>query len=43
MAAIANLPALPAASVPVLNPDGTMSKDWYRYFAALAKALKAVS
>ena len=40
--AIANIPQLPAASTPVLNPDGTMNPVWFRFFTALILALKAV-
>lgn len=43
MAAIANLPPLPASGTPLLNADGTMNSDWYRFFAALDRALRAVS
>lgn len=43
MAAIAGLPNIPAANEPVILPSGAMNPVWYRYFAALDKALRAVS
>jgi hypothetical protein len=40
MPAIQNLPPQPTASTPVLNPDGTMRPEWFRFFTALLLALK---
>ena len=31
--------AVPRYGIPLIGPDGLMSRDWYRYFAALPQAL----
>ena len=36
------VPPIPAASVPLINDDGTMNIAWYRYFTALSAALKTI-
>lgn len=35
MPALSALPAMPDASVPLLNADGTFRREWYDYFRAL--------
>lgn len=35
-------PPIPAPNVPVLNKDGTMSREWYAFLQALAAALQVL-
>ena len=45
MADLSKLPAMPDASVPLLNADGTVRREWYDYFRALdrlARQMRAV-
>ena len=36
-------PLLPAAGTPILNPDGTPNRTWYRYFNDLTNAHNATA
>lgn len=38
-----NLPPIPAASVPVVDKDGHITKPWLTYLIALHAALKAAT
>lgn len=40
MADLSSLPAIPDASVPLLNPNGTMRREWFDYFRALDRLLR---
>jgi hypothetical protein len=31
-------PLIPNDSVPIANPDGTMQREWFRFFTELARA-----
>lgn len=39
---ISALKPIPAPSVPLLNDDGTMRREWYEYFQFLDRALRQI-
>lgn len=42
MPAIQALKPIPAPSVPLLNADGTMRREWYEYFQFLDRAVRQI-
>ena len=42
MADLSKLPAMPDASIPLLNADGTMRREWYEYYRALDRLMRQV-